>query len=249
MQTPAAPDALDDWLGTPLGRTLLAREQAVAATALEHVFGTQILQVGHWGPPDTFLPLARTQRRALVAEPGARGDFVSHASSLAVLSGSVDAVLLPHTLEFEPEPHEVIREVDRVLVGEGHLLVLGFEPWSWWALRHRLSERGFPPGLDHMLSRGRLRDWLRLLGFDVLEVHRFLHTLPVSRLHGGAIERRLERTGQWLGGQFGSVYLLKAKKRVYTLTPVRPKRRRARTSLVGALEPATRVHGPTRRAG
>jgi SAM-dependent methyltransferase len=237
----APPDALDEWLGSPLGRTLLAREQAVAAAALERVFGTLCLQVGHWGPPDTFLPLARTQRRALVAEPGARGDFVSHASSLAVQTASVDAVLLPHTLEFEPEPHEVLREVDRVLVGEGHLLVFGFEPWSGWALRHRLSERGFPPGLDCLLSRGRLRDWLRLLGFDVLEVRRFLHTLPVARLHGGGVERRLERVGGWLGGAFGSVYLLKAKKRVYTLTPVRPKRRRARPTLVGPLvEPTTR---------
>lgn len=242
------PDALDEWLGTPLGHTLLERERGVVTGALERVFGTQCLQIGHWGPPDTFLPLARTQRRALVAEPGARGDFVSHASSLAVQSGSVDVVLLPHTLEFEPEPHEVIREVDRVLVGEGHLLVLGFEPLSWWALRHRVSERGFPPGLDHMLSRGRLRDWLRLLGFDVLEVHRFLHTLPVARLHGGAIERRLESTGQWLGGQFGSAYLLKAKKRVYSLTPIRPKRRRAGRSLVGALvEPTTRVTDSTTR--
>lgn len=246
MQTP--PDALDEWLATPLGRTLLAREQAAVAGALEHVFGTQILQVGHWGPSGTFLPHARTQRRALVAEPGAPGDFVSHASSLAVLQGSVDAVLLPHTLEFEPEPHEVIREVDRVLVGEGHLLVLGFEPLSWWALRHRLSEKGFPPGLTHMLSRGRLRDWLRLLGFDVLEVRRFLHTLPVARLHGGAIERQLERTGQCLGGHFGSVYVLKAKKRVYTLTPVRPQRRRSRTSLVGRLEPAARVRDTAPRA-
>jgi SAM-dependent methyltransferase len=246
MQTP--PDALDEWLATPLGRTLLAREQAAVTHSLEHVFGTQLLQVGHWGPPDTFLPHARTQLRALVAEPGAAGDFVSHASSLAVLSGSVDAVLLPHTLEFEPEPHEVLREVDRVLVGEGHLIVLGFEPWSWWAVRHHLSERGFPPGLTHLLSRGRLRDWLRLLGFDVLEVRRFLHALPLSRLHGGAVERHLERAGHWCGGKFGSVYLLKAKKRVYTLTPVRPKRRRSRPALVGALvEPTTRVPGPVRR--
>lgn len=245
MQT--TPDALDEWLATPLGRTLLARERAAVADALDRVFGTQFLQVGHWGTQQTFLPLARTQRRALVAEPEAPGDFISHASSLAVQSGSVDAVLLPHTLEFEPEPHEVLREVDRVLVGEGHLIVLGFEPWSWWSLRHRISEQGFPPGLDYMLSQGRLRDWLRLLGFDVLEVRRFLHTLPLSRLHGGAVERALENIGGKLGGQFGSVYLLKAKKRVYTLTPVRPKRRRAR-SLVGALvEPTSRLRAPTTR--
>lgn len=227
-------DALEEWLATPLGRTLLAREQASAGVALEQVFGTQFLQIGHWGPPESFLGLARTQRKALVAEPGASGDFVSHASSLAIQSDSVDAVLLPHTLEFEPEPHEVLREVDRVLVGEGHLLVLGFEPFSWWSLRHHVSDHGFPPGLNHLLSRGRLRDWLRLLGFDVLEVQRFLHTLPVARLHGGAIERGLETVGQKLDGHFGAAYLLKAKKRVYTLTPVRPKRRRSR-SMVGSL--------------
>jgi len=237
------PDALDEWLATPLGRTLLAREQAQVSAALDRVFGEQFLQIGHWGPRDAFLPYARTRRRLLVAEPGATGDFVSHATSLAVLPNSVDAVLLPHTLEYEPEPHEVLREVERVLVGEGHLVVLGFEPWSWWSLRHVLSDRGFPPGLDQLISRGRLRDWLRLLGFDVLEVRRFLHTLPVGRLHGGALERHLERTGQWLNGHFGSAYLLKAKKRVYTLTPIRPRRRRSRV-LVGALEPTHRMRGP-----
>lgn len=246
MNTPSGPDALDAWLAAPLGRTLLDRERALVETAMERVFGTQCLQIGHWGPPDTFLPSARTQRRALVAEPGARGDFVSHASSLAVQTNSVDVVLLPHTLEFEPEPHEVIREVDRVLVGEGHLLVLGFEPLGWWSLRHRLSEQGFPPGLDHMLSRGRLRDWLRLLHFDVLEVHRFLHTLPIARMHGGSLERRFEAAGRWFGGHFGSAYLLKAKKRVYTMTPIRPKRRRSARALVGALvEPTTRVSDTT----
>ena len=237
------PDALDEWLASPLGRALLAREQAHVREALDRVFGQQLLQIGQWGPREAFLPHARTQRRALVAEPGAVGDFVSHATSLAVLPNSIDAVLLPHTLEFEPEPHEVLREVERVLVGDGHLVVLGFEPWSGWSLRHYLSDRGFPPGLHHLLSRGRLRDWLRLLGFEVLEVRRFLHTLPIARLHGGRVEHYFERAGRALAGQFGSAYLLKARKRVYTLTPIRPVRRRTRV-LVGALEPTSRVRGP-----
>jgi SAM-dependent methyltransferase len=225
-------------------------ESVLLREALEDCFGWEFLQVGAWGGERELVAGARTRRQTVISSTISAGvDVQSRLTQLPVASDSVDAVLLPHTLEFEPEPHEVIREVDRVLVGEGHLLVLGFEPWSWWALRHQLSDRGFPPGLTHMLSRGRLRDWLRLLGFDVLEVHRFLHTLPVARLHGGAIERQLERTGQWLGGQFGSVYLLKAKKRVYTLTPIRPKRRRARASLVGSLEPATRMPGPARRTG
>jgi SAM-dependent methyltransferase len=231
-------DALDAWFAGPLGQTLLAAERAAAATALEQVFGTQFLQIGQWGPVEGFLPLARTPRRALIAEPGARGDCVCHASALAVQSQSVDAVLLPHTLEFEPEPHEVLREVARVLAGEGHLLVLGFEPAGAWGLRHYGSQAGFPPGLVRMLSRARLRDWLRLLGFEVLEARRFLHSPPVERLQGGALARALERGGARCGGRLGSAYLLKAKKRVYTLTPLRPQRRRGR-ALVGALAEPT----------
>lgn len=230
---PAAPTALDTWLEGPLGRFLLAAERREVGAALEDVFGNQFLQIGHWGPRATFLPFARTPRRALVAEPQAPGDLVSHASQLAILSQSVDAVLLPHTLEFEPEPQTVIREVDRILVGEGHVLILGFEPLGTWVARNSLSPRGFPPGLVGTLTRRRLRDWLTLLGFDVVETRRFLHALPLASLESTGLTRGLERLGRHLAGKLGSAYLLKARKRVYTLTPIRP-RRRPLSKLVGA---------------
>ncbi len=229
--------ALEEWLAGPFGRLLIEAERSHVAAALEDVFGAQCIQIGHWGPPDSFLPLARTTRRGLVAEPGARGDCVSHAASLAIQTLSVDAVLLPHTLEFEPEPHEVLREVERVLVGEGHLLILGFEPGGPWALRHYLSRHGFPPGLTRLLSRGRLRDWLRLLGFEVIEVRRFVQVLPVEALADGAFARGLERFGGHLDGRLGNAYLLKARKRVYTLTPIRPCRRSAPALSGAVVEP------------
>ncbi len=234
--SPAA--ALDAWLAGPYGRLLIEAERTQLAAALEDVFGAHCIQIGHWGPPAAFLPLARTPRRGLVAEPGATGDCISHASSLAIQTASVDAVILPHTLEFEPEPHEVLREVERVLVGEGHVLILGFEPVSPWALRHHLSRDGFPPGLTGLLSRRRLRDWLRLLGFDVLDVRRFVHVLPFEGLASGPIARGLERAGGRLGGRLGNAYLLKARKRVYSMTPIRPRRRSA-PKLVGAVAEPT----------
>jgi SAM-dependent methyltransferase len=242
----SAPDLLTAWLEAPLGRALLAREQQAVSAALEHAFGTQCLQIGTWGPPDQFLPHARTTRRALIAEPGAQGDVVSHATQLAVLSGSVDVVILPHTLEFEPEPHGVLREVDRILVGEGHVLVLGFEPWGPWALRHRLSRQGFPPGLDRILSQSRLRDWLTLLGFEVESVGRYLHAVPFARLEGRKLGRGLERASRWLAARAPLVnpagaYLLTAKKRVYTLTPVRRARRHAARVAGALVEPTRRL--------
>lgn len=224
---------LDDWLAGPLGRHLLAAEALEVARALEQVFGPQFLQIGQWGAPEAFLPLARTQHRALLAEPGGSGDGIGHAAALPVRNHVVDAVLLPHTLEFEPEPHAVIREVDRVLVGEGHLLVLGFEPAGSWALRHLLSRRGFPPGALQFLPRQRLRDWLTLLGFEVLESRRFLHDLPVARLAAGRLTAGLARVGHACGDVTANVYLIKARKRLYTLTPIR--HRRGAPKLAGAV--------------
>ena len=229
--------ALDEWLAGPFGRLLIDAERRQLSASLEDVFGTHFVQIGHWGPPDAFLPLARTPRRGLVAEPGARGDCVSHATSLALQTLSVDAILLPHTLEFEPEPHEVLREVERVLVGEGHVLILGFEPGGPWAIRHYLSRRGFPPGLIKMMSRGRLRDWLRLLGFEVIEIRRFVHVLPLDSLTSGAFGRGMEHFGRHLDGRLGSAYLLKARKRVYSLTPIRPRRRSAPALAGAVIEP------------
>jgi SAM-dependent methyltransferase len=231
--SPSFVDPLDAWLDGPFGQCLLRSERIAVETALEDVFGTQFLQVGHWGPAATFLSLPRLPRRGLVADPGYRGHCVSHASSLAIQSQAADAILLPHTLEFEPDPHEVLREIARVLAPEGHILILGFEPTGLWASRHRLTRGGFPPGLVRTLSRGRLRDWLRLLGFEVLAVQRFLTTPPIEQLAAGTA------SSPPVGGleaRFGNVYLMKARKRVYTLTPIRPRRRRARSIVGTAVE-------------
>jgi SAM-dependent methyltransferase len=238
--TPAVPSReirstpLDAWFATALGRLLLARERTVVGAALDDIFGNQFLQIGHWGASDNFLPLARTPRSALIAGPGAPGSCVSHAAQLAIQTQSIDVVLLPHTLEFDVEPQAVIREVDRVLVGEGHVLVLGFEPAGPWAVRHYFARRGFPPGLVGTLSRRRLRDWLSLLGFDVVDTRRFLHALPIAGLDDVALGRGLEGLGQRLDGHLGSAYLLTARKRIYTLTPIRA-RRRPVAKLTGAV--------------
>ncbi len=232
--------SLADWFASPLGRALLTREQVVVRAALERVFGAYLLQIGGWGPTGTFLPYARTQRRALVAEQDGEGDLVSHATQLAVAANSVDALFLPHTLEFEPEPHAVLREAERVLVGEGHLVVLGFTPLGPWGMRHRCTRHGYPPGLTHLWSEGRVSDWLRLLGFEVESVRRYLGLVPSQRLVGSAVGAGIEQAGAWLGrhlmpfhGQpgyplpFAGAYLLVARKRVYTLTRIVHARRRA----------------------
>ena len=155
-------------------------------------------------------------------------------------ANSVDALFLPHTLEFEPEPHSVLREAERVLIGEGHLIVLGFAPLGLWGLRHRLQRSSFPPGLAELWSAARLSDGLRVLGFEVESVRRYLCVWPSQRLQSTAAGAALERTGDWLGRVAGGgravpsapkilagAYMLSARKRVYAPTRVLHVRRRA----------------------
>jgi len=229
------------WLAGPLGGMVLEQERAMVAAALECAFGLHCVQVGAWGGPDTFLPLARTRRSALVAPaPGSGVALVSGAEELALQSDSVDVMLLPHTLEFAREPHEVLREAVRVLTGEGELIVLGFEPLGAWSLRGAFTHGGFPPGIRRWIGAPRLSDWLKLIGFEVGNVRRYLYAPPLARLGPSRALGFLERAGRRAWPRFSGAYLLHARKRVYSMTPLRL-RNRLRTAVIGGLaEPAAR---------
>ncbi len=236
------------WLTSPLGAALLHAEAELLSEALDDVFGWEMLQLGVWGPVNGLLGGCRTRRYSVLASaiadaahPAPRSaqgspQAIARLSQLPIANASVDAVLLPHTLEFETDPYGIVREADRVLAGEGQLLVLGFRPWGLWGMKRRASRRGFPPGIKRTLSEGRVRDWLELLGYDIVTVRPYLYAAPWGEPERarGLIER------SWLQPWPAGAYLLKARKRVYTLTPIRP-RLRERPQVIGQLvKPTTR---------
>lgn len=237
--------ALSAWWGEPLGRALLAAESELLGEALEDVFGWELLQVGAWGGARELLACSRTRHQTIVAAPGfpCDADIVGRPSQLPLVSDSIDAVLLPHTLEFATDPYAIVREVDRVLVGEGNLLVLGFRPWSLWGLRARASRTGFPPSLRRILPERRVRDWLVLLGYEVVSVQHYLFRSPwgsgQSADAGALLRRGLTHPLP------ASAYLLKARKRVYTLTPIRPRFRQKPAVVGGLVKPSTRSQSQT----
>lgn len=253
-------DELHEWLRTPLGSRLYALECKQVSEALQQIFGWQLLQIGFWGEDDALLADARTQRKSVLGWHGQRfagpasgaPGAVAHSAgkttgtvtiirsrtdSLAIAADSVDAVLLPHTLEYEPEPHEILREVGRVLSGEGHLIILGFRPRSSWGIRHAFARAGFPPGIERLIGERRLRDWLKLLGFEVVDEHRYLFSRPWGTVTSSPF---IERMGERAWPLFASGYMIKARKRVYTLTPIRPRWRLPRQVVGGLIEPTTR---------
>ncbi len=220
-----------EWLETSVGQNLLLQEQQLVGKVLDRVFGDQIVQIGNWGAPELFLTQARTQFAALLGNellPGV-GAIVAP-QRLPVITDSIDAVLLPHTLELGLEPHAVLREVHRVLRPDGKLIVLGFNPLSWWGLKHTLSPSGFPPGLRRQIPKRRLSDWLRLLNLNIESV-----TGCYASVSAGKAGKLLRRW-HW----FASAYLLVATKETIPMTIIRP-RVMHRARLVGGLvNPTTR---------
>jgi SAM-dependent methyltransferase len=234
-------DPAIDWLASPLGRTVLAFESRVLQDALADVFGFEMLQIGRWGEGLELSASARTQHHWWVA-PDARGAGAirAHYDALPVATGSIEAVLLPHTLEFALDPHEVLREVERVLRGDGHVVICGFNPLGPWGLRHLVAGRRFPPPVNRLLAEGRLRDWLRLLGFEVVGSRRYLFVPPWARRVPADGQGWPERRGPEILPPLAGAYLVKACKRVRVLTPIRPVWQRAPAVANGLAEPTSR---------
>src|ERR1019366_6154415 len=232
---------LHQWQRGQLGRTLISAEAQLLATIFDDVFGLELLELGTWGPGRELLAPSRIRRQSVIAaSPEADGcaDIVARLAHLPINSASVDAVLLPHTLELTTDPYAVLREADRVLMAEGQLIVLGFRPLSLWGLRAAASPAGFPPGLRRTLSASRVRDWLALLSYEIVNVRPYLYRLP--RDPGGSIEAAIPGVlyRRWFYPWPAAAYVIKARKRVYTLTPIRPRLRERRRVFDGLAEPS-----------
>ena len=231
--------AESNWLDSSNGRGLLQEESDQVARALESVFGDYLVQIGSWGPQDLFLRHSRTRHTVLLGWNQADSpDAMVCADSLGVASDSVDAVLLPHVLETVSDPIAILREVDRILRPEGHIVVLGFNPVSWWGFRHRISRTGYPPETKRHIPERRMSDWLRLLNFTISYASRYYPVVQAGRSLAGQQQPVIQKWRNW--NAFNPGYILVACTELFTLTLVRPSPRR-RTSLVGGLvNPTTR---------
>lgn len=238
--------AANQWLETPFGQALLAQEARVVEETFDGMFGEQMLQLGLWGEPNTFLRYARTQRACCIADwpgnaPNMGPGAIGHLHRLPVETESVDVVFLPHTLDYSDDrSHAILREADRVLTPHGHLVVLGFKPGGLWGLRRLVPGAGLPPGAAHLISDRRLSDWLLLLDMRIHRVSRYFFRWPLPG-NKGQSSADWESRGRRFWPELAACYMLSAQKRVVTLTPVK-KPWLSRPKVVGGIvEPTTRV--------
>lgn len=218
---------LYDWLETPPGLWMLRWERQRCRQLVRDVFGYHALQLGT--PNLDALAGNRMTHRWLALAPAdlgrARHDYAGRIlatdeRALPFPEGSIDLVVLPHALELSADPHATLREVCRVLVHEGRVVITGFNPYSLWGWRHwrsrawrRLGGRLYLPDDQRFVRAGRLRDWLQLLDFEVESTSYGVYQPAARRSRSLARMRWLDRPGRRWWPVLGAVYCMVAVKR------------------------------------
>lgn len=227
-----------DWFKTPPGEYLLAWERERFDHAVANIFGYHALQLGlpeldalgsnrmphKWlavQGSDSAPPLGAAQSAGPAAS-SPRIALLTDSSALPFPANSLDLVLLPHALELSIDPHATLREVERVLVPEGRVVITGLNPASLWGLRQRRAHfyqrlgygELFLPEAGEFIGYWRLRDWLRLLSFEVESGQFGCYRPAVSR--AVSLERFswMDKVGQRWWPILGALYFLVAVKRV-----------------------------------
>ncbi|MGZ8274599.1 MAG: class I SAM-dependent methyltransferase, partial [Burkholderiaceae bacterium] len=209
---------------SPPGQYVLEWERQHLDAAVADIFGYHALQLG-LPQIDTLrenrMPLRFCAPRRLPEAGEAVDDgritVINRYEELPFATHSIDLVVMPHILEFAEDPHQVLREVERVLVPEGHVVITGFNPYSMWGSRQYMSRLGasaYLPRAGRFISLPRIKDWLKLLSFDV-ERGRFGCYVPSVRSERWLMRWRfMEKAGDRWWPFLGALYTLTAVKRV-----------------------------------
>ena len=219
---------LQQWFESPVGRQTFAIEEAMVSQLLGDAFGYYLLQLGI-APQLPLFKESRVQRniqaglfQSAVGEVRAPG-FVAQCDldQLPFAQDSLDVLIIHHWLEFCSDPHSLLREAQRVLVPHGRLIIVAFNPFSFFGMKG-LYGRLWPrsPWRQHLLSSWRIKDWLQLLGFGECHVQFGAHRPP----YDVCLPRKpeLDYPG-WLGKMpTGGIMAMSAVKDVVGMTALRP---------------------------
>ncbi len=238
---------LSAWLKTPPGAYLLAWERERFDQAVSDIFGYHALQLGlteidtlHTNRmPHQWLSLDSLAAAEMQGDSSGvpSGDdrprkiaLFTHSAALPFPANSLDLIVLPHTLELSPDPHATLREVERVLVPEGRVVISGLNPASLWGLRQRRAQLARRLGLGELylpqagdfIGHWRLRDWLRLLSFEVESAQFGCYRPALSSARWLGRFAWMDRAGSRWWPIFGAAYFLVATKRVRGMRLLEP---------------------------
>lgn len=229
-------DLVTDWYASEWGRKVLALEKSVLDQILPQMFGYYLLQTG-LGRPQLLTESSTIKHKFFAGEElytdAPMACIKSRVSELAIDSDSIDVALIHHSLDFDSNPHKTLREISRTVMPGGKMIIVGFNPWSVWGfLRLFHGQTARVPWSGNFLSPYRVSDWLNLLDFQVEGCECVAHGIPnVSPKWSNSL-RWLESLSKRWWSQGGAIYTLVATKRIATVTPIKPARRSAKSTLV-----------------
>ena len=235
---------IEDWLDTPQGRYVMSWEQEKIDAVVDDLFGYNALQLGL--PQLKLLACNRIPLRQIAGESG-DVDVLCDLRELPFAANSIDLVVMPHMLEFHDDPHQILREVERILIPDGQLVLTGFNPISLWGLRKKLPN--CPPAFPFngsYLSVLRLKDWLQLLNFEVDRGNFGCYAPPCVQARWLKRWHFMEVAGDRWWSFAGGVYLLRAIKRVRGMRLIMPAWNAAKPA-AKALRPLTHKEGSEKR--
>ncbi len=215
-----------DWLTTPQGQYVLRWEQKKHDLLLADVFGFNAVQIGL--AEVDFLHANRMPFRFRCGghdhprTPG-REEVLADLHQLPFASSSIDLVVLPHALEFDHNPHQILREVERILVPEGQVVITGFNPFSLWGLRRAFNRHSQQaPWAGRYISVPRLKDWFALLGFETRAGAFGCYAPPFEQNKWLRRYGFMEPAGDRWWPYAGAVYIMQAIKRQHGMRMITP---------------------------
>jgi len=242
---------LESWYALDNGQYLLDATRSAVQDALETAFGYHILQLGVSGGTALVKGSPINHRLYCASRPGEGVGLVAEPDALPLESDSVDAIVAHHCMEFADNPHQVLREIQRVLTPQGQLLIVGFNPYSLMGCKtrfHRLLRKSLW-SQHRPVSEHRMTDWLHLLGCEVLDTQRLFTFPPFG---SGRLRQFVTRCDQWTTQYnllFGGIYILHATKQVAGLHPPRRLRLARPKSLIGLVPKPAPAPTPTPYTG
>jgi SAM-dependent methyltransferase len=210
-----------------LGQALLQAETEQLSQMLTYHFGKHALLIGV-AEQNCLLQSTVIPCKSILAPPmhqnrGKQVSIEADLFALPITTGSVDLVLLPHTLEFIANPRQVLLEACRIIKPEGLIAICGFNPYSTWGLAKLLARSNQAPWMGSFIKPGQIKNWLGLADFVMDMQTKILYHPPLNypRLYkrNSVIDYFLKHCLPFSGG----VYLLVARAKVIPLTPIKLK--------------------------
>ena len=213
------------WLKTQSAQRMLSLQSAWLQNNLGRFTGSHLMYQGLDPKLDLLStsPIQHIFRMAVPWQEGILTDAWMECSDWPLPDQCLDLVVMQHSLDFTNRPHQMIREAARTIVPSGYLVIIGFNPWSWWGgVQKTMPFSTDIPWVANSVSTKRLHDWLLLLDFTVQSTETLGHLWPITCFP----ERFSKRVDSVMAGAvgMGNFYMVVAQKTTVGMTSITSRR-------------------------